>query len=77
MSLVKEWVSHGEEGRYKGYVSRLEALGATAPAVIVIQEIWGVDAHIRNVADRFAQAGYVAFAPDLFARTLAFLNEVL
>ncbi len=36
------------------------------PAVIVIHEIFGPDAHIQDVAKRFAQAGYVALAPDLF-----------
>jgi carboxymethylenebutenolidase len=35
--------------------------------VLIIQEIWGVEAHIQDVAQRFAAAGYVAIAPDLFA----------
>lgn len=39
------------------------------PAIIVLQEIFGVNAHIRSIADRFAEAGYVALAPDLFHRT--------
>ncbi len=38
------------------------------PAVIVIQEIWGLTPHIKDVADRFARAGYVALAPDMYAR---------
>jgi carboxymethylenebutenolidase len=37
-------------------------------AVIVIQEAFGVNAHIRSVADRFADAGYFAVAPQLFHR---------
>jgi carboxymethylenebutenolidase len=37
-----------------------------APAVVVIQEWWGVNDQIRGVADRYAQAGYVALVPDLF-----------
>ena len=37
-------------------------------AVVVLQEIFGVNAHIRNVADGYAQAGYLAIAPELFAR---------
>ena len=37
-------------------------------AVIVIQEIFGVNAHIRSVTDRFADAGYLALSPDLFHR---------
>jgi carboxymethylenebutenolidase len=44
-----------------------ERAEAPMPAVIVIQEAWGVDAHIQDVAMRYAQAGYVAFAPDLFS----------
>lgn len=36
------------------------------PGVVVIQEWWGVVAHIRSVADRLAAAGFVALAPDLF-----------
>ncbi len=36
------------------------------PAVIVIQEIFGVNDHIKDVAQRFANEGYVAAAPDLF-----------
>jgi dienelactone hydrolase len=35
------------------------------PGVVVIQEVWGVDAHIRNVAERFATAGLPAFAAAL------------
>ncbi|KMK68485.1 dienelactone hydrolase family protein [Puniceibacterium sp. IMCC21224] len=43
------------------------AQGARA-GVIVLQEIFGVNPHIRSVADRFAAAGYVAVAPALFDR---------
>ena len=47
-----------------------EPLGAkTVPAVIVIQEVFGVNAHIRAVTDRLAQAGYGAIAPAIFQRT--------
>jgi carboxymethylenebutenolidase len=38
----------------------------SGPAVIVIQEWWGLVGHIKAVADRFAQAGFVALAPDLY-----------
>ena len=38
------------------------------PAVIVIQEIWGLNDHIKDVARRFAREGYVALAPDLYSR---------
>lgn len=36
------------------------------PGVIVIQEWWGLDDHIRDVAQRFAREGFVALAPDLY-----------
>lgn len=43
---------------------------ATAPqaALVVVQEAFGLNAHIRDVADRLAGAGYVALAPDLYHR---------
>src|SRR5262249_48637789 len=37
-----------------------------ARGIIVIQEWWGLAPHIKDVADRFAAAGYVALAPDLW-----------
>jgi carboxymethylenebutenolidase len=37
-----------------------------APALIVIQEWWGVNDHVRSLVDRFAKDGFLAFAPDLF-----------
>jgi carboxymethylenebutenolidase len=43
--------------------------GGQYPAIIVIQEIFGIDNHIQDVAQRFAAQGYVAAAPDLFYRT--------
>lgn len=36
------------------------------PGIVVIQEWWGLVPHIRDVADRLAEAGFVALAPDLF-----------
>lgn len=39
------------------------------PAVIVIQEIFGVNAHIRDVAERIAREGFVAIAPAIYQRT--------
>ncbi len=39
-----------------------------APAIVVLQEIWGVNQHVRAVADQYASDGYVAVAPDLFWR---------
>lgn len=42
--------------------------GMPRGGVLVLQEIFGVNAHIRSVADRFAAAGYLAIAPALFDR---------
>ncbi len=42
--------------------------GEPRGTVVVLQEIFGVNAHIRSVADRFAAEGYVALAPTLFDR---------
>ncbi len=49
------------------YVERPAA--AQAPAILVLQEIFGVNANIRAIAKRVAAAGYVAVAPDLFHRS--------
>jgi carboxymethylenebutenolidase len=43
--------------------------GAPGGAVIVLQEVFGVNEHIRDVTRRFATAGFVGFAPHLFHRT--------
>lgn len=46
-----------------------EPAGAVKGAVVVVQEAFGVNDHIRSVADRFADAGYLAAAPRLFHRS--------
>lgn len=42
--------------------------GRARGGVVVVQEIFGLTAHIRNVADEYAQLGYLAVAPSLFDR---------
>jgi carboxymethylenebutenolidase len=49
----------------QGYLAE-PAQAAGAPAIVVIQEWWGINAQIRGVADRLASAGYVALVPDLY-----------
>jgi carboxymethylenebutenolidase len=66
MTIKEEWVQYGKNNEFSGFTARLEGV-ESLPAVIVIQEIWGVDGHIQDVVRRLAGAGYVAFAPDLFA----------
>ncbi|WP_437762270.1 dienelactone hydrolase family protein [Sorangium sp. So ce281] len=40
--------------------------GDKSPAVVLIQEWWGVNDHIRSLLDRLAAAGFIALAPDLY-----------
>lgn len=40
----------------------------STPGVVVVLHIWGVDANIRDIVRRFAKAGYVTIAPDLYGR---------
>ncbi len=47
---------------------RADPTGAPKGAIVVIQEIFGVNHHIRSVCDRFAVQGYVAIAPSIFDR---------
>lgn len=49
----------------QGYLAQ-PAQAAQAPAVVVIQEWWGLNDQIRGVADRLATAGYQALVPDLY-----------
>lgn len=67
MELLTKWVHYGSDNAYSGYLAKPAAAVGTQPAVIVLQEIWGVDGHIQSVTDRLAMSGYVAFAPDLYA----------
>ena len=53
-----------EAGPTSGYLA--VPTDGSGPAVIVIQEWWGLVAHIKDVAERFAAEGFVALAPDLF-----------
>lgn len=44
---------------------------AKAPAIVLVQEYWGINAHIRSLVDRLAAAGFVALAPDLYRGVVA------
>ena len=46
----------------------MPATGAGHPVLLVVQEIFGVHEHIKDVCRRFAKLGYLAIAPELFAR---------
>ncbi len=53
-------------------VGAYEALPSSEPrgSIVVIQEIFGVNQHVRNVVDGFAESGYAAIAPQLFDRNV-------
>lgn len=57
-------------GTVKGHLASPEG-SAPFPAIIVIQEWWGLDAQTKSIADRFAKEGYLAFAPDLYHGEIA------
>jgi carboxymethylenebutenolidase len=56
-----------------GYLA--EPAQADAPAIVVIQEWWGLNDQIRGVAERLASAGYRALVPDLYRGKAAVLSE--
>jgi carboxymethylenebutenolidase len=56
----------GRDGKFAAYVARPKTL--PAPAVVVLQELFGVNADIRKTCDELAEQGFLAVAPDLFWR---------
>lgn len=54
------------DGAFSAYIARPKAL--PAPAVVVLHEVFGVNADIRKTCDELAEQGFVAVAPDLFWR---------
>jgi carboxymethylenebutenolidase len=56
-------------GEAHGYLA--PPASGSGPGVIVIQEWWGLDDHIADIADRLAAEGFVALAPDLYGGTVA------
>jgi carboxymethylenebutenolidase len=63
-----------ELGAISGYLAKPSGAGPW-PAVVVIQEWWGLDAQTKSIADRFAATGYLTFAPDLYHGELAKLGD--
>src|SRR5207253_4116587 len=61
---VKIPVKGGEIPAYRA----MPASGGPFPVALVVQEIFGVHEHIKDVCRRFAKLGYVAIAPELYAR---------
>ncbi len=57
-----------KDGEIPAYIARPDKKGKKFPVVLVIQEIFGVHEWIQDVCRRFAKLGYLAIAPELYAR---------
>ena len=66
-TMMKDHITiEGRDGAFGAYISRPKTL--PAPAVVVLQEVFGVNADIRRHCDELAEQGSLAVAPDLFWR---------
>lgn len=72
MAETVSFPSNGSEA--SGYLVRPES--GSGPGLLVIQEWWGLDWGIKEVADRLGKAGFVALAPDLYHGELAGHDEM-
>jgi carboxymethylenebutenolidase len=66
-TMMKDHITiEGRDGAFGAYISRPKT--SPAPAVVVLQELFGVNADIRKTCDELAGQGFLAVAPDLFWR---------
>src|SRR5260370_20431372 len=67
-SVTGQWIdiAAADGGTFKGYLT-VPASGS-GPGILLLQEIFGVNKSMREVADHYAEEGYVVLAPDLFWR---------
>jgi len=66
-TMMKDRITiKGRDGAFGAYVARPKA--SPTPAVVVLQELFGVNADIRKTCDEIAEQGFLAVAPDLFWR---------
>src|ERR1700752_3702438 len=70
VTTEKHTLSVADGSSMQALVARPEEKGSF-PGMLVFQEAFGVNAHIRDVAQRIAKEGYVAIAPELFHRSAA------
>ena len=67
METNAQWIDiDTADGKFGAYLSLPR--GGKGPGIVLLQEIFGVNQHIRNVADQYAADGYVVLAPDIFWR---------
>ena len=73
MTIHQAWVKIPTQSTAIDFIDAYEAYpldaATSAPAILVFQEVFGVNSHIRSVVDRLAQSGYRAIAPALYQRT--------
>lgn len=70
MANAGKMIEFQADGRTAGgYLVEPEGKGPF-PALIVVHEWWGLNDHVKDIADRFAAQGYVALAPDLYDGTV-------
>jgi carboxymethylenebutenolidase len=72
MAETVEFRSNGNKA--SGYL--VTPASGSGPGVLVIQEWWGLDSGIKEMANRLGQAGFVALAPDLYHGELAAHDEM-
>ncbi len=66
--LTESMVQYPSEGvTVRAYMVQPQAKGPR-PALIVVQEWWGLNDHMKDVARRYAREGYLAIVPDLYSR---------
>ena len=53
-------------GTFRAYLA--PAASGKGPSIVLCQEIFGINAYVREVADQYAAEGYTVLAPDLFWR---------
>jgi carboxymethylenebutenolidase len=72
MTEMVEFASNGSSAR--GFLAR--PAGGGGPGVLVVQEWWGLDSSIKEVAERLAAGGFTALCPDLFHGEIAEHTEM-
>lgn len=65
--VATRWITmQGADARFQAYLALPPA--GTGPGIVLFQEIFGVNSHIRAVAEQYALDGFVVLAPDMFWR---------
>jgi carboxymethylenebutenolidase len=67
ITIVRPMLSSG----VSGYAAMPKNVTPTTPGVVQTMAIWGIDAQLRDVVRRYAKAGYICIAPDIYGRSPA------